>query len=79
MMGGDTGLNASNRCSTKVGALSDIELETCRECGNPVKVITCIEDPVVIEKILTHLQETITTAPTVLWPASRAPPADLFV
>jgi hypothetical protein len=41
-------------------------------------MIACIEDPVVIEKILTHLQEKLTSDPTGLLPASRAPPADLF-
>ena len=41
-------------------------------------MIACIEDPVVIEKILTHLQEKLASAPAGLRPASRAPPADLF-
>jgi hypothetical protein len=35
----------------------NIDIETCRVCGGAVKVLACIEDPVVIEKILTHLQE----------------------
>jgi hypothetical protein len=44
-----------------------------------VKVIACIEDPyMAIEKILTHLQEKLTSAPAGLRPESRAPPADLF-
>ena len=55
-----------------------IDIETCRECGGTVKVIACIEDPVVIEKILTHLQEKLTPTPAGLRPESRAPPADLF-
>ncbi len=29
----------------------DIDIETCSECGGAVKVIACIEDPVVIDKI----------------------------
>ena len=29
-----------------------IDIETCSECGGAVKVIACIEDPVVIRKIL---------------------------
>ena len=33
-------------CSPKVGALGDVDVETCRVCGGAVKVITCIEDPV---------------------------------
>jgi hypothetical protein len=32
----------------------NIDVETCRACGGASKVIACIEDPVVIEKILTH-------------------------
>jgi hypothetical protein len=35
----------------------NIDIETGRECGGAVKVIACIEDPVVIKKILTHLRE----------------------
>ncbi len=35
----------------------NIDIETCRECGGAVKVIACIEDPAVIQKILTHLKE----------------------
>jgi len=43
-----------------------------------VKVIACIEDPVVIEKILAHLQGKDASVPTNLLPARRAPPAELF-
>ena len=32
-----------------------IDIETCRACGATVRIIACIEDPVVIEKILTRL------------------------
>ncbi len=35
----------------------NIDIETCSACGGAVKVIACIEDPAVIEKILTHLDE----------------------
>ena len=54
----------------------NIDIEICQERGGVVKVIAYIEDPVVIEKILTHLQEHADSAG--LWPAIRAPPADLF-
>jgi hypothetical protein len=37
-------------------------------------VIACIEDPVVIEKILTHLHEKAASAEMGLLTASRAPP-----
>ena len=34
----------------------DIDVETCPECGGRLKIIAAIEDPAVIEKILTHLK-----------------------
>jgi len=42
-------------------------------------VITCIEDPVVIDKILAHLDEKAALAEPVVLQQSRAPPqAGLF-
>ena len=55
-----------------------IDIETCRECGGAVKVIACIEDPTVIEKILNHLEKELAREPAVLLPEGRAPPAELF-
>ena len=52
----------------------NIDIEPCRECGGVVKVIACIEDPVVIAKILTHLDETTPATETIRLPESRAPP-----
>jgi hypothetical protein len=34
-----------------------IDIETCRACGGTLRIIACIENPVVIAKILTHLDE----------------------
>jgi hypothetical protein len=45
-----------------------------RACGGTAKVIACIEDPVVIEKILSHLSEKASSTETTLLPESRAPP-----
>ena len=57
----------------------NIDIETCSECGGAVEVVACIEDPVVIEKILTHLNEKVASARTGLLPQGRAPPqAGLF-
>lgn len=52
---------------------SAIDIETCAKCGGKVKVIACIEDPEVIEKILKHLRldEASQTR-------SRSPPTGLF-
>jgi hypothetical protein len=55
-----------------------IDSETCSKFGGAVKVIACIENPVVIEKIFTHLQEKVVPGPNDLLPQSRAPPAGLF-
>jgi hypothetical protein len=33
-----------------------VDIETCPECGGNVRVIACIEDPPLIEKILGHVQ-----------------------
>jgi hypothetical protein len=52
----------------------NIDVETCRVCGGTAKVIACIEDPVVIKKILTYLEEKLPTRAVHLLPDSRAPP-----
>ena len=51
-----------------------LKIETCNACGGAVKVIACIEDPVVIKKILAHLEEKAPTIVASLLPDSRAPP-----
>jgi hypothetical protein len=51
-------------------------------CGGDVRIITSIEDPVVIKKILTHLDDKNSPATTELLPDCRAPPSlpmSLFV
>jgi len=52
----------------------NVDVETCRICGGSAKVIACIEDPVIIKKILTHLEEKSPTRAALLLPDSRAPP-----
>ena len=34
-----------------------IDIETCPECGGTLRVISCIEDPPLIRKILGHVQQ----------------------
>ncbi len=55
----------------------NINIETCVECGGTVKVIACIEDPMVIKKILGHLKQKAETHETSPLPESSAPPAGL--
>jgi len=52
-----------------------IDIETCGECGGDVKIIACIEDPEVIQKILAHLDDRASPADLSLLPKCRAPPA----
>ena len=52
----------------------NIDIETCGKCGGRMNVIACIEDAVVIKKILIHLKEKSTSAEPSLLPESRAPP-----
>ena len=52
----------------------DIDIEICEKCKGPVKIIACVEDPAVIEKILKHLKERVVTDSMVQRPPSRAPP-----
>ncbi len=57
----------------------NIDVETCRVCGSAAKVIACIEDPVVIKTILTHLEKKAAMDSGLQIPDSRAPPqARLF-
>ena len=59
--------------------VSGIDMETCRECAGPVRLIARIEDPVVIKKILTHLDAKAPEPEASRLPPCRAPPqARLF-
>lgn len=70
---------ASMTWAQRLKRVFNIDIETCGECGGAVKVIACIEDPVVIKKILAHLKEKASPEPTNLLPEDRAPPqVELF-
>jgi hypothetical protein len=51
-----------------------IDIETCPACGGAVRIIACIEDPVVIEKILAHLDAKAPEPEATRRPPCRAPP-----
>ena len=53
----------------------NIDVETCDKCGGDVRIIASIEDPVVIKKILVHLDDTANSAATALLPDCRASPS----
>jgi len=51
-----------------------IDIEICEKCKGSVKIIACVEDPAVIEKILKHLKEKSVSNNTATLPPKRAPP-----
>jgi hypothetical protein len=51
-----------------------IDIETCPACGGAVRIIACIEDAEVIEKILTHLDANAAESEATWQPPCRAPP-----
>jgi hypothetical protein len=55
------------------------DIETCGRCGGSLKVIACIEDQGIIDRILAHLREKEQDIPTLplLVPPPRAPPETL--
>jgi hypothetical protein len=57
----------------------NIDIETCERCKGQVKIIACIEDPAIIERILAHLNGKAHSTDPVILPEGRAPPqARLF-
>ena len=57
----------------------NIDIEMCKGCDGHVKIIACIEDPMVIEKILAHLDRKAACDAARRLPPCRAPPqASLF-
>ena len=69
---------ASMTWAQRLKRVFNIDIETCRECGGAVKVIACIEDPAVIQKILGHLDKHDPPQRAGRLPQGRAPPAGLF-
>jgi len=57
----------------------NIDIRVCARCGGPARVIACIEDQDVIDRILDHLRqkEQETPARPLLVPPTRAPPGAL--
>lgn len=60
--------------SQRLKRVFGIDIETCPACGGSVRIIACIEDPTVIEKILTHLDAKVAEPEASRLPPCRAPP-----
>jgi hypothetical protein len=56
-----------------------VDIEVCGRCGGSVRVIACIEDQEIIDRILAHLRDREQDIPTLplLTPPTRAPPETL--
>jgi hypothetical protein len=68
---------ASMTWAQRLKRVFNIDIETCSECGGAMKVIACIEDPVVIKQVLDHLRQKVETSEPSVLPESRAPPVGL--
>jgi len=66
---------ASMTWAKRLKRVFNIDIETCDKCGGDVRIIASIEDPAVIHKILTHLDDNATSAATALLPDCRASPS----
>ena len=66
---------ASMAWAKRLKRVFNIDVETCSECGGDVSIIACIEDPVVIQKILTHLEHAVSSEATAQLPDCRASPS----
>jgi hypothetical protein len=64
---------ASMSWAQRLKRVFNIDIETCRECGGAVKVIACIEDPVVIKQILDHLKHKVKTSEAGRYPKAGRP------
>jgi hypothetical protein len=68
---------ASMTWAQRLKRVFNIDIETCSVCGGAMKVIACIEDPIVIKQILDHLEHKVEASEPRALPESRAPPAEL--
>ena len=69
---------ASMTWAQRLKRVFGIDIETCPACGGAVKVVACIEDPVLIKRILDHLKQKAEANEPRPLPESRAPPTSLF-
>jgi hypothetical protein len=54
--------------------LCGIDIETCSSSGVTVRIVACIKDPNIIEKIFTHLDAKVAEPQATRRPPCRAPP-----
>jgi hypothetical protein len=52
----------------------NIDIEICKSGGGRVKIIACVEDPLIIRKVLTHIDSKAGCGAARRFPPCRAPP-----
>ncbi len=62
------------RWAQRLKRVFGIDIETCQSGGGTVRIIACIDNPEVIEKILAHLDAKTADADASQRPTCRAPP-----
>ena len=70
--------HAAMSWAQRLKCVFDIHVEVCGRCGGSVRVVACIEDQDIIDRILAHLRKKEQGTPTrhLLAPPTRAPPAN---
>ncbi len=68
---------AAMRWAQRLKRVFGIDVQTCAACGGTMRIIACIEDPVVIRAILAHLAGKVRPVQA-RPPPGRAPPAPAF-
>jgi hypothetical protein len=66
------------RWAQRLKRVFGIDVQTCAGCGGTMRIIACIEDPVVIKAILAHLADKARPVHAPRLPPGRAPPASAF-
>ena len=66
--------HAAMRWAQRLKRVFGIDVQTCAGCGGTMRIIACIEDPVVIKAILAHRANKARPVHAVLLPPGRAPP-----
>jgi hypothetical protein len=66
---------ASMAWAQRLKRVFGIDIETCSVCSGAMRILGCIEDATVIEKILAHLDAKAAAAQAARPPPCRGPPA----
>lgn len=64
------------RWAQRLKRVFNIDIEICSACGSAMKLIACIEDPIVIKQIFDRLKHKDQASESGAQPESRAPPAE---